>query len=164
MGIAFFPVSIGGAGYSELTRLYFIYSGSFVVPKVSLHLHLLTGGHFSATQAGGASVRVPVPFFEQHKHPVHLLRLSHSALLESSRSLSLSLFLSLFVYLFLMKESSFFSLRCMESSTKLLHLEVSIQPIIIIASVNYEKNRSRLRKMRTSLQYRSVSFCWLIAY
>ena len=31
-------------------------SVSYVVPKVSLHLHLLTGGHFGATQAGGASV------------------------------------------------------------------------------------------------------------
>ena len=93
MTIAFSPVSTGGAGLLyEFTRLYSIHSGSFLVPKVSLHLHLLTGGHFSATQAGGASVRAPVPLSEQHKHPVHLLSLPHSALLESSRGCSMAFY------------------------------------------------------------------------
>ena len=44
----------------EHTKTHFKYRGSFVVPKVSLHLHLLTGDHFSATHAAGASIWAPV--------------------------------------------------------------------------------------------------------
>jgi len=57
MTIAFSPVSTWRSRLLyELTRLYFICSGSFVVPKAPLCLYLLTGG---------ASVRAPVPLFEQ---------------------------------------------------------------------------------------------------
>ena len=69
----------------QLTRLYFIYSSSFVVPKISLHLFLLTGDHFSATHAAGPSVKIPVPLFEQHKHMVHPPRPTHSAPFGASR-------------------------------------------------------------------------------
>ena len=57
----------------ELKRLYFIYSGSFVVPKASLRLYLLTGDHFSTINAEGASVGALLPLFEQHKPLVHPL-------------------------------------------------------------------------------------------
>ena len=69
----------------EFTRLYLIYSGSFVVPKASLHLHLLTWDHSRATYAVGASVRTPVSLFEQHKHVMHPLGLPHSTSLGASR-------------------------------------------------------------------------------
>ena len=44
----------------------------------------VTGDHFSATHAGGASVRTPVSPFEQHKHLLHPLRLPQTTLFGTS--------------------------------------------------------------------------------
>ena len=45
----------------ELKKMNSVYSCSSVVPKASLHLHLLIRNHFNETHAARASVRAPVP-------------------------------------------------------------------------------------------------------
>jgi len=75
MTIVFSPVSTGGTGYSMNSQgcILFTVAPLWSLIKVSLHLHLLTGGHFSATQAGGASVRAPKKFYKNESKSNHFL-------------------------------------------------------------------------------------------
>ena len=79
MTVAFSPVSTGGAGNSMSTQGH----GSFVVPKISLHLHLLTGDHISATYATKASIWDLGPLFVQQHHCIVIHASSHALQIQS---------------------------------------------------------------------------------